>query len=126
MGYLSELVSLANELDQKGLVNEAGILDELITKASADYNPWEAGPTDEELRSMELGILDPIAEDRKESFHERLSLLNEELSMFGLAISDGEMQDADWETFEGIKTDLAQLLREMSEEEDASTEDSFI
>ena len=117
MGYLNELVSLANELDLKGLVEEASILDELISKASGDYDPWEQGPSDEELRSMEFGILDPVEEDRKEGLYERLTHLNTELSMFGTAISDGKMQDADWNTFMDIKAELAELLKEMSEEE---------
>jgi hypothetical protein len=126
MGYLSELVSLANELDLKGLTKEAGILDELISKASEGYDPWEEGPSDEELRSMELGILDPVEEDRKKGLYERLNHLNTELSMFGAAISDGKMQDADWNSFMDIKAELAELLKEMEEEDEAPLEDALI
>jgi hypothetical protein len=119
--YLKELIRIANSLDEKGLAEEASVLDGIISKAS-----WfdEEGPSDQELSAMELGVYDPVGEDAKESLYERLEQVNLELGLFGSAISDGEMEEADWETYLEIKTELEGLVAELKLIE-APEEDSF-
>jgi hypothetical protein len=132
MKYLKELIVIANKLDSKGLTEEASLLDGLITRASkkraqAPYY-WpedEEGPSDTELRSMELGLYDPVGEDVKESLYERLSRVRREMEVFGIAISDGEMTEEDWATYLEIQKDLSEVLREMGKSDMEASEESL-
>jgi len=123
MTYLAELVSLANDLDEKGLLAEASALDRIISRASE--GSWEDGPTDDELMAMEHGGVDPTEEDRQEGLRERLTRLNLELSMFGEAISDGKMESEDWTAFLEIKEELSSLLETLGDESLPESEEDF-
>jgi|14BtaG_2_1085337.scaffolds.fasta_scaffold10776_6 hypothetical protein len=50
---IKELISLATELDKKGLVKEANVIDKIINKMAEDFGSFDENPQSEEYFDYE-------------------------------------------------------------------------
>ena len=108
MKFIKDLITIANVLDQKGLTSEANTLDEIISRAA--WTTPEQAMANERARASR----EEISDAERSYLVGELKKLNQEMKIFGYAISDGEMTENDWTVFLRIQDDLAGIVDDLS------------
>jgi len=113
MDKIRKLIEVANSLDAKGLIKEAELIDSILRKIAMDsFDDEDFEPSDSELQAIELGLYDPVEEDKRSTLQRMLAKLQREMEIFGIAISEGRMEESDWEVYLDIQKDLSAIIEE--------------